>query len=106
LWIVSREDVSVGSAPSCTIRTDDPGAAILADIRFQNGYWIAPRPGVPLTIEGVTFESPVPLPSETTVEIGNSTFVVQGCSRRPGTTWKMDRSAGQAGPLRAAEGHA
>jgi EAL domain-containing protein (putative c-di-GMP-specific phosphodiesterase class I) len=108
LWIVSREDVSIGSAPSCTIRTDDPGAAILADIRFQNGYWIAPRPGVPLSIEGVTFESPVPLPSDTTVEVGNSAFVVQSCSRQPATTWKTDRFAGQvaAGPLRTAEGRA
>jgi hypothetical protein len=103
LWIVSRENVSVGAAPSCIIRTEDRVATILADIRFQNGYWIAPRPGVALTIDGVTFESPVPLPPDTTVQVGSSTFVVQSPSRQPATTWKTDGLSGQvaAGPLRA-----
>jgi len=108
LWIISREDIGIGPTASCAIRTSDPGDAPLAEIRFQNGYWIAPRPGVLLTIDGSTFESPVPLPPDTTVCIGQSCFTVEIPARGSAAGRKSDFTPREeaAVQLRAAGGAA
>lgn len=103
-WIVFRSELTVGSDEDCAIKAEDSAAVILADIRFQNGFWIAPRAGVPLIVDDVRFESPVPLIVGAEVQIGESKFCIELASPGTASSGKRRHSAikNNSTPLRAA----
>ncbi len=82
-WVVFQGELAIGGGEGCAIRTAVPNSATLADIRFQNGLWIAPRPGVALTLDGVEFENPVPLIPDAKLQIGDIDLMVE---RAPAST--------------------
>jgi EAL domain-containing protein (putative c-di-GMP-specific phosphodiesterase class I) len=70
-WLVFREGLSLGAAPGCGLPIAGSHLMMAADIRFQNGFWISPRSGAGLTINDVTFEAPVPLPSDARLRLAD-----------------------------------
>jgi len=101
-WVIFRGELSMGSEEYCAVKVADSAARILADIRFQNGFWIAPRAGVPLTVDGVRFENPVPLVVGTALRVGSTEFQVELGSRRiPAGEKRGGNQTNNVSPLRA-----
>lgn len=101
-WILFRGKLSVGHDDECAIKLAGRGAGVLADIEFQNGFWIAPRAGVELSLGGVSFEHPVPLTGGTDLLLGDNMLRIE--SALPGGTGMNEsyKSEGEAVALRSA----
>ncbi len=62
-WMVFRDGLSLGAAPSCGLVVPASHLPIAGDVRFQNGFWLAPRTGAGLTVNDIAFDAPVPIPA-------------------------------------------
>jgi EAL domain-containing protein (putative c-di-GMP-specific phosphodiesterase class I) len=62
-WLIFREGLSLGAAPGCGLTLPGSHLSVAADLRFQNGFWIAPRAGASLMVNDIGFEAPVPIPA-------------------------------------------
>ena len=102
-WLVFRERLSLGAAPSCGLQMQGSHLPIAADIRFQNGFWISPRAGAGMTIDDVAFEAPVPIPSGARLRLADVPIGVKkpavraatdsGASGQPSTRTSKDGEA-------------
>jgi EAL domain-containing protein (putative c-di-GMP-specific phosphodiesterase class I) len=76
-WVLLDGRIGLGTSKNCAIVLPDAGAAIAAEIWFNEGFRIAPSPGVPLLIAETAFNEEAPLPAGVDICIGGATFRVE-----------------------------
>ena len=80
-WVVFAGPLSIGEDTSCAIRLPEANNVVLANIEFQNGFWISPRNNEPLFLDGIAFHHPVPLVAGATLRLGEAEFRIEQSSR-------------------------
>ena len=75
-WIVFREQIGVSATEDVAISIDSSEAGILAAIRYQNGFWMLPSARHKLSVNGVAFQSPVPIFSGAALSVGGASLDV------------------------------
>jgi EAL domain-containing protein (putative c-di-GMP-specific phosphodiesterase class I) len=99
-WLIFREGLSLGAAPGCGLTLPGSHLSVAADIRFQNGFWIAPRAGAGLTINDVGFEAPVPVPAGARLRLADVAITLERPRRaaeRPRSRLAATGTDGEAG---------
>ena len=80
-WIAFDDVVRVGKTPDCAFVIDRCDAEIAAEIRFSDGFRIAPQGGTKLVIEKSEFSRETPLPAPSAVSIGDIALTVREAPR-------------------------
>jgi hypothetical protein len=69
--------ISLGASKNCAVVLNDSGADTVAEIWFQEGFWIAPSANVPLVISEASFTEKAPIPAGADLSVGGARLRVE-----------------------------
>ena len=84
-WIIFDDTISLGKAPDCAFVVDACESDVAAEIRFNEGFRIAPANGTALIIEKLQFFKEAPLPAPSEISVGGITLTVRETPRETDT---------------------